>query len=152
MTIVRIRRKCYSGYCCDSVNLVLGNVNCSSTFHDQLQPRESRACFLDPCLKHRCQYYGKCLALNPQKVECVCPVCVGGARFQPYCGSDGHTYATKCQLERSSCLQKREITIARRDVCGKPRSSGSFRENEFLRANIWRLPSNVVNRKKLLYI
>lgn len=48
--------------------------------------------------------------------NCICPSCTSDAK-ELLCGSDGVTYASECELQRTSCLSSRFIYAAHRGEC-----------------------------------
>lgn len=68
------------------------------------------------CGKTSCNYHAKCIALSNGETECVCPMCF--KNYEPVCGSDGHSYANQCFMERNSCILKKHIEVIKQGVCG----------------------------------
>ncbi|KAM5248760.1 agrin [Ctenodactylus gundi] len=65
----------------------------------------------DPC--GQCRYGALCEA---ETGRCVCPSeCVASA--QPVCGSDGHTYASECELHVHACTQQISLHVASAGPC-----------------------------------
>ena len=75
--------------------------------------------FADPCKKQTCDFNSKCLRRNDNKAQCVCQICPKGESYTPVCGNNGKTYATQCELERSSCEQKQDIKAVKEEACGE---------------------------------
>ena len=89
----------------------------------------STACYVfpvarrDPCIGVGCHYGARCLpSPNGRRSHCVCPTrcdqfgdSVGSTTV---CGSDGHEYASVCELRRSSCRQLKNIEKKYDGKCG----------------------------------
>ncbi|VVC98300.1 unnamed protein product [Leptidea sinapis] len=96
------------------------------------------ACHLD---KHACEnqlnitvkYHGKCAQHPCESVKCglreYCTLDVHGVAvcgcgpdceevIRPVCGSDGRTYDNPCLLDRTACLENRDIRVAYIGACG----------------------------------
>ena len=74
---------------------------------------------VDPCLKVKCEFNGKCNSRPERTYECLCPICDSGSMTQAVCGSDGKTYASHCHLKFASCKTKKKITVINDEPCGK---------------------------------
>ena len=75
--------------------------------------------FLDPCKKRVCEYNSKCIRRSDETAECSCPVCTENNGYSPVCGDDGKTYASQCELERSSCEHKKNMKVVKKKACGE---------------------------------
>ncbi|MED6242107.1 hypothetical protein ATANTOWER_000246 [Ataeniobius toweri] len=93
----------------------------------------------DPCLRVRCPPHKVCISHDFQTAICTnhkqpahsvkarkgsgghkhrlepgshgkCRLC-SAIQSSPVCGSDGHTYSTKCKLEFQSCLSGKTISV-----------------------------------------
>lgn len=89
------------------------------------------------CESKHCEFWGLCkspLSLNqlsiatfrldPTSGTCVCPeACIKGdtsnniSNSSGICGSDGNTYESECELQKTSCLKQSTLTIAARGIC-----------------------------------
>jgi len=78
----------------------------------------------DPCVGRHCQYGARCLpSRDGRKSRCVCPTrcdqfgdAVGSSTV---CGSDGHDYASVCELHRAACRQLKNIDKKYDGKCGE---------------------------------
>jgi len=89
----------------------------------------SAACYVfpsnrrDPCIGRRCHYGARCSpSADGRKSRCVCPTrcdqfgdAVGSTTV---CGSDGHNYASVCELRRTACRQLKNIEKKYDGKCG----------------------------------
>ncbi|XP_045569767.1 testican-3 isoform X3 [Salmo salar] len=93
---------------------------------------------LNPCLKIKCSRHKVCVAENYQTAACVsqrrvsvkepglslspgskcrrCPV----VHPSPVCGSDGHSYSSKCKLEYQACISGKQISVQCSGQCPCP--------------------------------
>ena len=72
---------------------------------------------LHPCSKAGCEPDEECQVDETGMPQCLCPgPCPPVHR--PVCGSDQRTYSSTCELQRESCLQKRNVTHIYDGVCG----------------------------------
>ena len=78
-----------------------------------------KSSFVDPCKEKLCELYGKCIKNNDGKAECACPVCDTKDQYSPVCGDNGVTYASQCELEKTSCEKKEQIKSIKKTACGK---------------------------------
>lgn len=71
-----------------------------------------------PCSKAGCEADEECQVDEKGMPQCLC---VGPCPpiHRPVCGSDEMTYSSTCELQRQSCLKKRNITLLYEGVCGK---------------------------------
>ena len=74
---------------------------------------------VDPCMKLKCQFNGKCYKRADNSAECICPICASDSNAKAVCGSDGKTYASDCHLKFVSCKMKRNIPLSKNEPCGK---------------------------------
>ncbi|KAM4751090.1 testican-3 isoform 3-T3 [Anableps anableps] len=104
----------------------------SKPFDQALDPAK------DPCLKIKCSRHKVCVAEDYKTASCVsqrrvsfkdanlhpsagskckpCPV----VHPSPVCGSDGHTYSTKCKLDYQACITGKKITVKCPGMCPCP--------------------------------
>ncbi|XP_031415852.1 testican-3 isoform X1 [Clupea harengus] len=103
----------------------------------------------DPCQKIKCGRHKVCVTEDYNTPTCVsqrrmsfkdislaqspggkckrCPV----VRPTPVCGTDGHTYSSKCKLEYQACISGKEIVVKCLEQCPCPSpSSPSHLENK----------------------
>ncbi|XP_030883004.1 agrin isoform X2 [Leptonychotes weddellii] len=76
--------------------------------------REIRVARRGPCDRcGQCRFGALCEA---ESGRCVCPSeCVASA--QPVCGSDGHTYASECELHVHACTQQTSLHVVSAGHC-----------------------------------
>lgn len=74
---------------------------------------------LDPCKTRLCEHYSRCMKKADDTSECVCPVCSVKDEYSPVCASDGKTYASQCELESTSCKEKKKKSMVKRTACGE---------------------------------
>ncbi|XP_071371155.1 testican-3 isoform X2 [Centroberyx affinis] len=92
----------------------------------------------DPCLKIKCGRHKVCVAEDYKTATCVsqrrvsfkdaglyqspgskctpCPV----VHPSPVCGTDGHSYSTKCKLEYQACITGKKIAVKCAGMCPCP--------------------------------
>ncbi|KAI9555274.1 hypothetical protein GHT06_017789 [Daphnia sinensis] len=81
---------------------------------------------LHPCSKAGCEADEECQVDEKGMPQCLC---VGPCPpiHRPVCGSDEMTYSSTCELQRESCLKKRNITLLYEGVCGSSEACNHFR-------------------------
>ncbi|XP_011248478.1 agrin isoform X2 [Mus musculus] len=113
--VCECQRVCSGGYdpVCGSDGVTYGSV-CELESMACTLGREIRVARRGPC--DRC---GQCRFGSLCEVEtgrCVCPSeCVESA--QPVCGSDGHTYASECELHVHACTHQISLYVASAGHC-----------------------------------
>ncbi|KAA8594808.1 hypothetical protein FQN60_011943 [Etheostoma spectabile] len=92
----------------------------------------------DPCLKIKCSRHKVCVAEDSKTATCVsqrrvsfkdtslyqspgmkckpCPV----VHPSPVCGTDGHSYSTKCKLDYQACITGKKIAVKCSGMCPCP--------------------------------
>ncbi|XP_044018032.1 agrin-like isoform X3 [Aphidius gifuensis] len=69
------------------------------------------------CENKKCEHYGKCESDSSGEAKCVCPTnCEDSGKDSNFvvnkiCGSDGTTYASECDLKKTSCMSQKLITV-----------------------------------------
>ena len=71
---------------------------------------------LTPCAVVKCGFFATCEVINGS-ASCVCAQSCSNVS-KPVCGSDGVTYESICELEKSSCQQQKNITVVKQGMCG----------------------------------
>uniref|UniRef100_A0A8C9T420 Agrin n=1 Tax=Scleropages formosus TaxID=113540 RepID=A0A8C9T420_SCLFO len=72
------------------------------------------------CSELTCKFGASCVELEGQAhCECPLPDCPEGNQIK-VCGSDGVTYADRCQLRTIACRQDKNITVAHEGHCREP--------------------------------
>ena len=80
-----------------------------------------------PCSTAGCQADEECQVDESGQAQCLCPgPCPPIHR--PVCGSDQRTYSSQCELERESCLQKRNLSLHYQGVCGNLHADASAQQ------------------------
>ncbi|GFY54765.1 kazal-like domain-containing protein [Trichonephila inaurata madagascariensis] len=70
-----------------------------------------------PCNQLHCKYGAICKESNGRS-QCFCEIrCPAVSTPSPVCGSDGNTYATKCQMSVFSCRYQKSITLRQQGPC-----------------------------------
>ncbi|XP_056135586.1 testican-3 isoform X2 [Lampris incognitus] len=104
----------------------------SKPFDQDLDPAK------DPCLKIKCSRHKVCVSEDYKTATCVsqrsvsfkdaslhqspgskctpCPV----VHPSPVCGTDGHSYSTKCKLEYQACITGKKIAVKCPGMCPCP--------------------------------
>ncbi|XP_050436691.1 agrin-like [Adelges cooleyi] len=75
---------------------------------------------VNPCTNITCWEGSHCTINRLGIAECRCPdptLCENSVR--PICGTDGHTYESKCHLDRISCNSKSGVQMAYEGPCGE---------------------------------
>lgn len=68
------------------------------------------------CEQAACEHGAVCVSGQDHRTGCQCATTCP-PYHRPVCGSDGRTYANKCELERHACLRQTPITLAQLGVC-----------------------------------
>ncbi|XP_076065553.1 agrin-like isoform X2 [Oratosquilla oratoria] len=76
----------------------------------------------DPCLNTECQWGATCTpSEDGRSAKCQCPSRCHSygdtTDANPICGSDGHDYASECEMKRHACTNQKEIVIKYRGPC-----------------------------------
>lgn len=70
-----------------------------------------------PCLDKVCDHGAVCVVKNDEPV-CECPEACPQTS-DPVCGSDGHSYASPCEMRAMGCALQRAIQIQHKGPCGE---------------------------------
>jgi len=73
---------------------------------------------VNPCNLLSCNYGQECSIDNQGIAECVCPTSCEPL-VRPVCATDGKTYDNLCEMHRSACRLKVNVTVKYIGVCGK---------------------------------
>eukprot|EP00095_Tigriopus_kingsejongensis_P010554 maker-scaffold421_size176100-snap-gene-0.22 protein:Tk10554 transcript:maker-scaffold421_size176100-snap-gene-0.22-mRNA-1 annotation:"hypothetical protein DAPPUDRAFT_308094" len=77
------------------------------------QCEDANLCSSDPC-----PFNGVCARNYEGRFQCQCQECYEEHReYEPVCGSDNVQYPNECELRKSSCQQKVEITVKKYGKC-----------------------------------
>ncbi|KAI1278101.1 Agrin [Halotydeus destructor] len=68
-----------------------------------------------PCSRFKCDFGAKCQVNRHGIASCICPECP--QVYSPVCGTDGSTYNSKCDLNRSSCQSRSKISVIHDGQC-----------------------------------
>ncbi|GBO43939.1 hypothetical protein AVEN_219038-1 [Araneus ventricosus] len=70
-----------------------------------------------PCSQLQCKYGAICKESNGRS-QCYCEIrCPAVSAPSPVCGTDGNTYATKCQMSVFSCRYQKSINLRQQGPC-----------------------------------
>ena len=70
------------------------------------------------CANLTCPFFSTCRESPApgQNATCVCPETCA-TEPSPVCGTDGQTYASRCQLEVMACREQKDIMVRAEGVC-----------------------------------
>lgn len=71
--------------------------------------------FLDPCINVVCHTGQECVIVD-NNAACVCRKSCPDHE-KPVCGSNGMTFPNHCELHRTSCLERKKISIKYEGEC-----------------------------------
>lgn len=100
--------------------------------------------FADSCRRVECDFHGVCKVDSKGQAVCSCDLpCLQEAslRFQmasassAVCGSDGKTHPSLCQLQRASCLDRKDVAVVHRGPC----RGESILDQSRARDSTWRI-------------
>ncbi|KAJ8371027.1 hypothetical protein SKAU_G00110550 [Synaphobranchus kaupii] len=71
-----------------------------------------------PCLQKSCEFGAECVVKDGEPM-CECPDACPLSQ-DPVCGSDGHTYGSRCEMRAMGCALQKDIQIQHRGPCAEP--------------------------------